>query len=438
MFFHNLNHSWKGNQPDEGSTYEGVILNPSAFERKSGMRRVLAGQVDAEMFLFDPQLYLLDLQFPADVCPKFAKNLSTYPWIGLVPPDFDSGQLRQFVEGEEEQSIEQRWKDRKDPLSQWTLTVREAVNHQVEMGCDAIILPAPLIQDPETNLERDFDLLEKAIEVASPLTHGKPLYASIPLADSLLMHRDFLENPLIEAIPDTLSAMTGLAGVYIPFLQIATFPDQERMASQNCPGSLMRLARRLGSRTHLKAIFNFTESLGIVLHALGAQGYASGYNKKQRRLHVSDFFPSKGGGGGFPKFYSLELCTDFLPSRGLERISKKRLLGPLSKDETNSSAPLFKALKARKPLSDSVPEWDEVQGNIKAARHHYFEQHTRSHERVPDIDVALAWLQDAEKGWSYLQQRFSEDPGGPLEPAANHLTPWRKALERILESEPDE
>ncbi len=435
MFFYNLNHSWKGNQPDEGDTYQGVILNPSAFERSSGMRRALEGKVNAEIFLFDPQLYLLDLQFPAGVFPTFAKNLGTYPWIGIEPPDFDSGQLRQFVEGEEELPVEARWKERKDPLSQWDVTVREAVNHQVNMGCDAIILPAPLIQDPETNLERDFDLLERAIQIATPLRGEKPLYASVPLADGLLAHHDFLENPLIEAIPDTLSAMAGLTGVYIPFLQVSA-TEQERVASQNGPGSLMRLARRFGSRTDLKTIFNFTESLGIVLHALGAQGYASGYNRKQRRLHISDFIPKKGGGGAFPKFYSMELCTDFLPSRGMERIAKKRLLSPMMRDVTNSSRPLFEALKAKKSVNDSVPDWAEIPGNIAAARHHYFEQHSRSHERVPDAEAAIAWLQDAEKNWAYLQQRFSGDPGGPLEATANHLEPWRTALDRLMEAEP--
>jgi len=385
----------------------GAIFRPSSQNHEMSLSRPkeFGGEI-----LFDPQFYLLDFQIIPDRFSKLLSNLSTYPWFGM--------------ESSESEDIERKWNSRNDPLENWEDTVRKCIQCQIRFGCGKIIIPATTISDPETNLEADFARLDSAIDIASSLTK-LPLLASVPFQDTAIGHRGPNDSDLIASIADGISARDNIVGAYVS-LGFSN-ASEERVHDQRIATSLLTLSKMLSKNAGMIVIVNYLESLGLVAQAFGAYGYGSGYRRKSKRLSLNDLKDS-GGGGAWPKFHSLALTMDFYPERELERIRDIRLTKYFAQDKTRSSTPLLDQLNSGGPVN-AVAEWNEILNNVGAARVHYSELHTKFASKSWTPEQALDWMQSAETNWLYLQNRFEEEP---LESNGSHISPWRSAIESIL------
>lgn len=421
MYFQNVGYHWS--KLDEYGA-PGAIFRATGQDFQSANRRDL--ESPPEHLLFDPQLYFLDFDISPDGHSKVLTNLCTYPWFGMAPEAYDSDEGKLVDWKRQLQSdLPKLWKQRRSPIRAWEATVRSCVSFQLQFGCTAIVLPATLISDPESDLEAEGERLDVALREAKRLDSKASVFASIPIDEGALRHRAPNDSPLLETIADVVSARRGLAGAYIPL--ISSGPDRDRITNANVAGAMIRLTRDLAS-TKLKVVVNFVETLGLACLAVGGFAYASAYGSKDRRLAASDFADG-GGGRAYPKFLSLELGVDLYPERDLDRMVQRRLLRLVRNDETPASAPLLSALAAGKKSSD-VAEWEERQNNTARAVAHYAQLNTARAREMRSPDDALDWLQRAESGWQYVRDRFRSDP---LEGDGSHLAPWRSALEALLD-----
>jgi len=210
MFLLNVGYQWSD---IESAGADGAIFRASGQDCESLLRRDRPGVLSR--VLFDPQLYLLDYALAPAEHGGLLKNLATYPWFGMGTPGFDSGETnrRDWLKDLKE-NIDALWTSRGDPFANWSETVEAAVDTQIAFGCSEIILPSPLLADPEDNLDRYFALLDDAVDVALQRT-ALPLLASVPMDEGLVAHRAPGTNQVVEALADGLTARDRISGVYV-------------------------------------------------------------------------------------------------------------------------------------------------------------------------------------------------------------------------------
>jgi hypothetical protein len=419
MFYWNVSYHW-------GLLSE--LLPPRVIFRASAQSSVdcyerRSNLLDQEERLFDPQFYLRELSLTTTDHQMLISRLCTYPWFGTNPPEFD-GSNRAAWFSDIRTNVDSIWQGGLDPYEDWRTTVGAAIDFQLDLGCTRIILPSPIIDDPETTLDDYFALLDGSIQAASRLTE-LPILASVPFHERAIYSRDPQSSDLLEALADGISARPELDGAYVLLAGDALARD--RIGSARVAGAILQLSKLLGNEAQMHVIANFVEALGVAACSVGAAGYGSGYSRKGRRLSLSDYVePSFGR--AFPKFHSLKYALDLLPERDLEKLRDARLLSRFLQDSTDASAPLLQALREGASSSE-VNSWEERQNNTSASRKHYLLRHLRGSEQTFNAEECLDWLQAAEENWLYLNSRFEAEP---LEAEGNHLTPWRTALERVL------
>jgi hypothetical protein len=420
MYFQNVGYRWSCIE----SCVHGVVFGACHQTIEQALRR--HAPVLPEHVLFDPQLYALGYDLTPQEFGGLLTNLATYPWFGMAASEYESGaESQRDWKGAIADGIDNIWENRADPCASWPETVESCVRFQEKIGATKVILPATLVADPESSLDEDFCRLDEAVAVARTLT-DKPILASLPVEEGAIRHRAFVENTLVEAIVDQVSARGNIDGIYIP---VASAGAKDRLSSLNAVGAVLRMVRLLRACSDLEVHVNYVESLGLVALSLGATAYASGYGLKQKRFCINDF--RRGGGGlPLPKFLSLSLLVDLYPERDLERLRDARLLHLIKNDWTPSSDPLCQAL-SRGLGAAAVPAWEERRNNTASALTHYQQAH-RARLAVGSLgsEDILAWLQSAEASALYVAERFQDDP---LSCDRAHITPWRRALEENLQ-----
>lgn len=435
MLFYNLNFLVK-HQIDEESYIPAIILNPTGYARSNAYLRtirVLRKRLGATRILVDPQLYFLDLQrFRDGAVPldKFINRVATYAWLGVGRDDLESGELRQEVVGAIEPTPAQMWAGRKQVTGpRWETTVRAALGYQLDLACEALILPSPLYSNHATTLDEEMERLRAAIAIAQTMNaHRVPLYASLPLADSLFAHGTDVSDRFINGLVDNVSAIPGLHGVYIPFIQNRAATD--RISNEEVSRGLLRLAKLIATCTDLKAIFNFIGDLGLICRAMGAEGYATGPSRNQRQFTADEFLASRGLGS--PKFFSLQLCADFRPEHEMEWIRDAGLLLSLASDRTEPSEPLFKALESGNSVGGNVPQWAAETHGLAATRRHYFAQQVKAIARVDSPSTALEWMAGAASEYGRIQSIcLTKNDQHTFSIPATHHQPWLSALRTV-------
>lgn len=428
MYFTSYGKEYSGIAP-EGFPIPGGLFRPSMIPRRELMSRS-ALQPRPERIVLDPQLYLLDMPIDGTRHVRLIENLGSYSWFGVDEREFDSGEFALTPQFAEPPSPAQLWEKRSNVVGSWRPTVRGSIEAQLQVPfrIDDVLLPATLIQDPESRLIEEMERLDTAIQVARTRTE-KPLYASLPLADVLFLSRDPGSNRLLDALVENLDAREDLEGVYIPLVQLND--PRERLCHERVVGSMLRLAKLFGQKSRLKAIFNFVEALGVACVALGAESYVSGYSTKHRRCSLSDFRSDKNGGIAYPKFFSLQTCMDFQVT-DLKAMAERDLLQLLVLDQTESSKSLFMGLEAGDELETIAP-WRPTANNVFAAKTHYFEQQVKALEVFKSADDVIGWLQDAESTWDRIRRELTSVPDFSFQPWTNgeHIKVWRRTLETI-------
>ncbi len=97
-------------------------------------------------------------------------------------PGYDSGEQNQSEWKKETlDSIRTNWPGRAPTALPAIQTgVEQCVDLQIQMGCEAIILPTPLTHDPNTTYEQELVWLEEGIAYARDTT-DLPVFASVAI-----------------------------------------------------------------------------------------------------------------------------------------------------------------------------------------------------------------------------------------------------------------
>ena len=369
MFYHNTKYKFA---LAEGSptNIAGGIIACSAMPAGQLLRRVrkdLRKYPYLQHRLYDPQLYLSGLD-PLTSRTTVAK-LASHQWFAQHEvPDYDSQQHGTIKEWKDQHEDDLLATWRRSPPSgqtQRSECIRAAVAHQVELGCDAIILPSPLTNIAALNYQVEIEWLDAGIEICAEMRVSVPIFATIALADNVLRGIEPIGNPLLHTITSQIASRDELAGAYIVVEQAAE--DGYVCTSRETLLSVLLLTDDLSRGAAKQVIVNYMGMFGAVMAAAGVNVWSSGYYLSQRRLKLADFEDKMGL--AMPRYYSLALTGDI----GLEHDVGRAFaagLWPRVRLETPASEPLDSALAAG-TFPGGAPEWEYRSSNITAAIAHY-------------------------------------------------------------------
>ncbi len=424
MFFYNLGYQW----PILPLGKHGVCIGAQGIDSHSALtRRGRKDLPESSQRIFDPQMYLRDL---GANCTPVVDRLVTYPWFNTAVTECPETQKTH--EWIKQVSANAGWPclvddGRLDTIHQIT---RFCIDFQMQFGVKALILPAPMTRDPESDYTCETRWLDCGLNTIPPGSN-LPVYATLAVSDRSLMHRKPDESDLLNTIVDQITARTELNGVYIVLEQVVP-SDSPYLLDSGVAWALLRLCYDFGVRSGLEVIVNYTDIFGLACMAAGATGFCSSINTKGKRLCPNDFEPREGG-RAYPKFYSPSLILNLSPRDIAGKIAARRLLRFLSSDTTEYSSSLIDTIEAEQDI-DQVEAWQERPNNVIAARNHFILSVIKLTERLlasdDKISFVLSWLQNAERDTRYLAERLEAEPLGVDH---RHISAWRTAFEKFLE-----
>jgi hypothetical protein len=385
------------------TTIPGSIIAASAISAVDLERRKFGDYGHFKKKLLDPQLYVATVDPALD--PDIVARLAAYPWFhGQDVPKYKSG----------EHGTRTAWKKKhKDSLvSKWTRTVpttpdairkaaRAAVEFQLKLGCDGVLLAVPLTTIADQTLQAELDWIEAGIQACVDLKVDCPVYATVALSEAVL-HVPALKNPIIHALSNHIASRAELAGAYIVLEQ--TEPSNYFWNSKDPLMALMVLIDDLVRGAGKKVIVNYAGTFGLVANAVGAEIWSTGYYLMQRR------FSLKGMTGiARPRYHSLALAGDIGVKEDLARIRNAGLADKLM-TPTSADAILRTALAQGKDPG-SVPEWKYSPNNASAAQEHYLQIVSDMGAKLDTMSAAqrqdwvMKWLTEAVKLVDVIEQK---------------------------------
>lgn len=363
MYFFNARLKFKVNPttvPIPGSIIAASAISPVDLERRDFDK-----YPHLKRRFLDPQLYMAAIDPSLDA--KTVAKLAAYPWFhGGSVPKYDSG----------EHGTRKKWKAKhtEDFVSLWTRTVptdpdairraaRSAVELQLNIGCDGILLAVPLTTIADQTLQSELEWIEAGIDACHQLNVTCPIYATIALSEAVL-HVAALNNPIIHSFTNHVAARSELAGAYVILEQAD--PSSYFWSSRDPLMALLIVVDDLCRGARKKVVVNYVGTFGLVASALGADVWSSGYFLNQRR------FSLKGKMGiAHPRYHSLALAGDIGLKSDLAMIRDAGFLEDCM-SPTNADAVLRAAMKQGKSPAN-VPEWRYSPNNCSAAQQHYLE-----------------------------------------------------------------
>jgi hypothetical protein len=430
MFYHNAKYTFALSRgtPAEG---QGGIIAASAMPEGQLRTRVQKRDFQKKYThlgrrLFDPQLYLAGLD--PHLAPTVVPDLASYPWFGVAGiPRFDAalhGKLKVW-EDQYSRALLQGW-SRMPPSGADAIAAaaRSAVAFQLEIGCNGIILPTPLVSDLTRGYEEAILWLDAGLAACAERRVALPIYATVAIRDSLLQHWAVEQHPVLRAVGDQVSSREALAGAY---LVVETMDeDVYSIESQDTVRGIFRLIDDLVRGAGLQVITNYMGTLGAVATAVGAEIWSSGYYLSQRRLKLSDLHKKPEGASAYPRYHSLVLAGDIGIATDLSAIREANLLEHVL-TPTAVAEPLHEALRSGRAITAAGPEWQYARQNITAASAHYNTCAQRlgaelvAKCRAKKIDFVQQWLESAAK-WA------TEVRGAKIENTrateVNHQSVW--------------
>ena len=385
------------------TTIPGSIIAASAISAVDLERRKFGDYGHFKKKLLDPQLYVATVDPALD--PDIVARLAAYPW-------FHGGAVPKYKSGEHGTRTEWKKKHKSSLISKWTRTVpttpdairkaaRAAVEFQLKLGCDGILLAVPLTTIADLTLQAELDWIEAGIQACADLKVQCPVYATVALSEAVL-HVPALKNPIIHSFSNHVASRPELAGAYIVLEQ--TEPSSYFWNSKDPLMALLILVDDLVRGAGKKVVVNYVGTFGIVAKAVGAEIWSSGYYLMQRR------FSLKGMTGiARPRYHSLALAGDIGVKEDLARIRNAGLADKLM-TPTSADAVLRTALAHGKDL-DSVPEWKYSPNNTSAAQEHYLQivsdvgDKLESMSPVQRREWTMNWLTEAVKLVDVVEQK---------------------------------
>ena len=422
---------WQMKLPDGLSGVTGGVVMPSGIPLHSVERRPLTKKYPhMARRLFDPQLYLAGLT--AVTSRKACATLATYPWFPIKKDfPYDSSKLTQ-AEWKDvvTTQIHKAWTGQA-PTGESAIAdaVRLCLELQVRLGVEALILPAPLTFDVNSSLEVELEWLEQGLELARAIAPGMPVYASIAVSETALRSNEPWSNPLLDALLDQVTAR-GVNRIYL--VLDAANQDGYYCTNENTVGAMLRLCSGFKFAGAEHVLVAFMGTAGLLALAAGADAWASGWLRSERRLKIADLEDQEGR--TTPAYYSHPLAGEFHMEQDLDQAVRRGLL-PQIRDETDASSGLLRALAGGKPVS-SVPEWRHHLGNKTASIEHFLrvcvrETTAMTSQSQSEIETRImAWLEGA----AGLAERLFSVGSLKQRTAVSHQAGWVAAYEKHLQN----
>ena len=370
MLYHNVR--WAFKLPDECSEpIQGGIIAASAVPQHTLERRPFGKFPYLQHRLFDPQLYLAGLY--ASRSPRPIRKLSTYGWFPTpdVPP-YDSslhGKQTDWTNTYQDELLAAWAGHAVSDREGIRAAARAAVEFQVGLECEAIILPSPLTNTMTEGFDRELEWLDAGLDVCAELRVHKPVFATIAISDVVLRGGDPQRNALLSLITDQVTARP-VAGAYIIVEQASE--DGYCCGDENTLFALLTLVDDFARGANLRAIVNYVGTFGAVAAAVGAEFWSTGYYLGQRKLRLSEFeIEDEDVRFALPRYHSLRLAGDVGLQTNLDRIIEAGLGGKVL-FTTKASAPLHEALNKGRKVAD-VPTWAHTRSNVSSAAAHYID-----------------------------------------------------------------
>jgi hypothetical protein len=338
-------------------------------------------------------------------------------------PGYDSGAQKQSEWRDDAASrIASVWRGLPATSAEITTAVRRCVEFQKAIGVEGVILPSPLTRDHSTDYSREVEWLETGLQQAHDLCPDLPAYASIALSDTCLRGFSPNSNTLIDLILDQVTARAS-DGAYIVLEQANE--STYNITSANTVGAILRLVRGLKAGGLKRVIVSYVGTAGLLTLVAGADAWATGWYRGERRLRLSDIEQSEGR--AMPAYYSHPAATEFHLAQDLTSVRDAGLLSTIA-DATSHSHALLVALNQGRTPADVGP-WRPTQSNVTAARSHYATAMIRETRTIAALendvlDYGRAWLDGAVARAQQLYQLGDFNPRTELD----HQRAWRDAL----------
>jgi len=421
--------------PEGVKTIDGSIVIACRREFESVAKKNFRKSPYRKHLLLDPQLYLTHLD-PAR-CKSRCAALATYDW-------FERGDLPE--KRTDKSRTQTKWRDKSKRIihKHWTgklptgkaleAAVRSVAQTQTQIGCEAVILAAPLTVNPNSDLALELDWLDRGLHAARRNSlFPSPVYATVALSDRVLSGINPFENAIVDTIIDQISARE-IDGVYI-VLELSNLSGYY-LASGDAVGALLRLVdgfRRAGVK---RIIVNYATVAALLAAAAGADTICTGWYRSERRLNLNEL-PDEDGGIAVPAYYSHSLASEINVGDDLMRVVRAGRLHDFA-DETEFSAGLLRALRDGK-TPGNVPEWEHRKGNHTASRGHFYSAIGRELGAIVGCDekqrfeYAQRWLNTAVK-LADAMSSLSDPRNDPLNSRTEvtHQLGWQKAFEQFM------
>jgi len=413
--------------PGKVAGIDGGIIFPSGIPAHTLRKRNLEVQYPhLRRRLLDPQLYLATLN--PGVSRKSCANLASYNW-------FLAKELEKYDSGKQSQAdwrrkvaatIHRTWRgsppSNKDEIDS---SIRQVIVAQKELACEAIILPSPLSTDPNDDYSAETRWLDTGMNLAAELASDLPHLASIAISDTCLRWTNPWTNRFIDLVLDQVTARRP-SGAYL-VIELAN----ERgyyCSHPNTVGALLRLVYGLREGGLGRVVVSFAGIAGLLALAVGADTWASGWYRGERRLKLVDLEDQIGM--AVPTYYSHRLASELHLETDLDRVSVAGLLDRLA-DETPASSGLLRALRAGRS-ANTVPDWRYRRSNVNAAREHFLRVGIRETAKLNRLDqngrieYGVDWLKNAEALASDLYKVGSFNVRTELDHQSNWLAAYEK------------
>ena len=371
MFYHNTKFKFALAEGSP-STIPGGIIAAHAMPAGQLLRRVrkdMRKNAYLQHRLFDPQMYLATLD--ANIARRPVVNLASHQWFAAHDvPEYDSdqhGTMKQWKDDHED-ALVSTWR-RSPPSDAISIAAatEAAIRYQVDLGCEAIILPSPLTTIAAAGYEAEVAWMNAGLDACRELRVSIPIYATIALSDTVLRGVDPLRHPLLHMITSQIAARDNLAGAYVVMEQ--TSEDGYACSTRETLLSLLLIVDDLARGAGKQSIVNYAGMFGAITKAVGAHVWSVGYYLSQRRLKLADF--DERTGFAYPRFFSAKLNGDIgLESHLPAAVSSG--FGDRLLTDTAASRPLRAALESGS-YPAAVPQWTYRPGNITAAAAHFNE-----------------------------------------------------------------
>lgn len=397
MFLYNSMWAWN---VSSATKPHGVVLHAAGCPLDNAQSRPMPDSRN-DYALFDPNSYLWDLD--ETDCGRAVECIESYPW---VPPAAARSDLSSMSDDEV------------------VATLRGAADWQAARGVSRVIIPTPLVSDPNAPLDEFLRWMDIGTRLVPEL--DRPALLAFGLSDVAI-------GTHFATLLDQLTARQNAPGVYV-FVETSR-SNGSVAVSQEVARALLMTSYFIGQRLGREVVVNFADTFGLACLSVGASAFAGGYERKCRSLDF-EHFEERNGGGAFPKFFALGTTAYYRPAGDMQRLRDERLLRILRPDRTSASASLFDALEAGQ-TAEEVPEWRESRGNVAAAKAHLIERMCNVTDEllaIPDgadkVAWTLDWLQNAERDVAYLNNRFRS---APLDDDGRHAQVWRTAYESFID-----